>query len=63
MGDPDWTDRNVHDPGSPLLQLFAFLQEQLLFRAGSDPERRRRLIVFGVAAAVGLLWWWTRGDD
>jgi hypothetical protein len=58
MGEPNWTDANAHDPGTPLLQLFDFLQEQLVFRSTpKDAQRRRRLLAVGVAAAAGLLWW------
>jgi MYXO-CTERM domain-containing protein len=64
MGDPDRTDSNVHDPGTPLLQLFDFLQEQLVFRSTpEDAQRRRRLLAVGLAAAAGLLWWRRRRDD
>jgi hypothetical protein len=64
MADRDWTDANANDPGAPLLQLFDFLQEHAVFRAGSaSAERRRRLIAVGIAAAVGLLWWQARRDD
>jgi hypothetical protein len=60
MDQPGWVDRNVHDPGWPLLQLLTFLQEQLLSRTSG---RRRGLIAVGVATAVGLAWWRRRGDD
>jgi hypothetical protein len=64
MGRRDWTDDNAHDPGTPLLQLFDFLQEQLVFRSTpSDAQRRRRLLAVGVTAAVGLLWWRQRRVD
>jgi hypothetical protein len=64
MGGRDWTDANAHDPGTPLLQLFDFLQEQLVFRSTpKDAQRRRRLLAVGVAAAVGLLWWRRRRAD
>jgi hypothetical protein len=37
---PDWTDTNDHDPGVTLLNLFAWLTEQLLYRqSGADPQR------------------------
>jgi hypothetical protein len=32
---PDWTGGNVHDPGITLLELFAFLAENLLYRSGA----------------------------
>lgn len=61
MGQPDWTDLNEGDPGSPLVQVFGFLGDSLLFRADAR-ERRRRLAVVAVAAGLGLLWWSRRGD-
>ncbi len=39
---PDWTDHNDSDPGVTLLQLFAFLGEQLLYR--TPPPRAQRFI-------------------
>jgi len=41
---PDWTDRLDHDPGVTLLEVFAFLSEQLAFRSDQIPERGRRAI-------------------
>lgn len=35
---PEWTDRSVSDPGITLLELFAFLGENLLFRFNQIPE-------------------------
>ena len=37
-----WTDHNVHDPGITLIELFAFLVENLLYRVNRIPERHRR---------------------
>jgi predicted phage baseplate assembly protein len=39
---PDWTDHNIHDPGITLVELFAWLAEQLIYRANRIPERHRR---------------------
>src|SRR5438876_4893259 len=39
---PTWTDHNVHDPGIMLLELFAWLTEQLIYRANRVPERHVR---------------------
>jgi hypothetical protein len=39
---PDWTNFNQSDPGVTLLELFAFLTENLLYRANQIPERNRR---------------------
>jgi predicted phage baseplate assembly protein len=39
---PTWTDHNVHDPGVMLMELFAWLSEQLIYRANRVPERHVR---------------------
>jgi hypothetical protein len=38
---PEWTDHNPSDPGITLLELFAFLGENLLFRFNQIPETTR----------------------
>jgi hypothetical protein len=38
---PTWTDHNVHDPGVMLLELFAWLTEQGIYRLNQVPERHR----------------------
>jgi len=38
---PEWTDSNGTDPAVTLLELFASLSENLLYRAGEIPERGR----------------------
>src|ERR1043165_32683 len=35
---PEWTDHNASDPGITLLELFAFLGENLLYRFNQMPE-------------------------
>src|SRR3954470_2191648 len=35
---PEWTDHNAGDPGIALIELFAFLGENLLFRFNQIPE-------------------------
>src|SRR5918996_1143229 len=35
----EWTDHNASDPGITLLELFAFLGENLLYRFNQIPER------------------------
>lgn len=35
---PEWTDHNASDPGVTLVELFAFLGEQLLFQFNQIPE-------------------------
>jgi predicted phage baseplate assembly protein len=37
-----WTDHNYHDPGITLIELFAWLIEQLIYRANRVPERHLR---------------------
>ncbi len=39
---PEWTNFNDADPGITLLQLFAFLTENMLYRANQIPARNRR---------------------
>src|SRR5438093_6668667 len=39
---PEWTNHNDSDPGITVLQLFAFMTENLLYRANLIPERNRR---------------------
>jgi hypothetical protein len=48
---PGWTDFNDSDPGETLVEVFAFLSENLLYRAGEVPERAR---VPALRAAVAL---------
>ena len=38
---PEWTNFNESDPGITVVQLFAFLTENLLYRADRIPERNR----------------------
>ncbi len=38
---PEWTDHNASDPGITLIELFAFLGENLLFRFNQIPESTR----------------------
>jgi hypothetical protein len=38
---PEWTNFNDSDPGVTLLQLFAFMTENILYRANQIPERNR----------------------
>lgn len=38
---PEWTNFNSSDPGVTIVQLFAFLTENLIFRANQIPERNR----------------------
>jgi hypothetical protein len=59
---PEWTNFNKSDPGVTLIELFAFLTENLLYRANQIPERNRRkfLQLLGVplqpsSSAIGLV--------
>ena len=47
---PEWTNFNDSDPGVTLLQLFAFMTENLLYRSNRIPEANRRkfLTLLGV---------------
>lgn len=38
---PEWTNFNDSDPGVTLVQLFAFMTENLLYRSNQIPERNR----------------------
>ena len=35
---PEWTDHNVSDPGVTLIELFAYMAEQLIYRMNRVPE-------------------------
>lgn len=59
---PEWTNFNNSDPGVTLVQLFAFLTENLLYRANLSPERNRikflqllRMPLATATAARGLV--------
>ena len=59
---PEWTNFNKSDPGVTLIELFAFMTENLLYRANQIPERNRKkfLQLLGVplqpaSSAVGLV--------
>ena len=36
---PEWTDHNVHDPGVTLIEAFAYMTDQLLYRLNRVPDR------------------------
>ena len=36
---PEWTDHNVSDPGITLIETFAYLVDQVLYRLNRVPER------------------------
>ncbi len=62
---PEWTDHNVHDPGVTLIELFAYMTDQLLYRLNRVPDRHYTafLDLLGVrlfpptAAAAPLTFW------
>jgi len=39
---PEWTNFNKSDPGVTLIEVFAFMTENLLYRANQIPERNRK---------------------
>jgi hypothetical protein len=59
---PEWTNFNQGDPGVTLVQLFAFLTENLLYRTNLIPERNRtkflqllRVPLAAASPALGLV--------
>src|SRR6267142_4516291 len=59
---PEWTNFNKSDPGVTIIEIFAFLTENLLYRSNQIPERNRRkfLSLLGVplqpaSSAIGLV--------
>lgn len=62
---PEWTDHNVSDPGVTLVEAFAYITDQLLYRINRVPERDyvRFLELIGVrlfpptAARVAVTFW------
>jgi predicted phage baseplate assembly protein len=36
---PAWTDHNVHDPGVTLIELFAWMTDQIIYRLNRVPDR------------------------
>jgi predicted phage baseplate assembly protein len=47
---PEWTDHNVHDPGVTLVEVFAFIADQIIYRLNQVPDRNylRFLDLIGV---------------
>jgi predicted phage baseplate assembly protein len=50
---PEWTDHNVHDPGVTLIETFAFMVDQLMYRLNRVPDRL--YVTFLDLIGVGLL--------
>jgi predicted phage baseplate assembly protein len=48
---PEWSDHNVHDPGVTLIELFAWVTDQLVYRLNRVPDRNyiKFLELIGVA--------------
>lgn len=51
---PEWTGRNESDPGVTLVNVFAFLADNLLFRASQIPERVRAAALRAAASLSAL---------
>ena len=51
---PEWTEMNESDPGVTLVEVFAFLAENLLFRADQIPERGRATSLRAAAALAAI---------
>lgn len=64
---PEWTDHNVSDPGVTLIELFAWMTDQLVYRLNRVPERNyvKFLELVGVrlqpatAARGGVTFWFS----
>ncbi|MFL6124658.1 putative baseplate assembly protein [Actinophytocola sp.] len=62
---PEWTDHNVSDPGVTLIETFAYMTDQLLFRLNQVPDRLyvKFLELIGLrlipptAAQAGVTFW------
>ncbi len=62
---PDWTDHNVSDPGVTLIETFAYMTDQLIYRLNRVPDRNyiKFLELIGVrlfpptAATTGTTFW------
>jgi hypothetical protein len=60
---PGWTDAHESDPGVTLLELLAFLGEEL--DAGARKRRRRRAVAIAALASLASLLvavWWRRRE-
>lgn len=68
---PEWTDHNVSDPGVTLIETFAMLTDQLLYRLNRVPDRHyvKFLELFGVelfppnAARTEVTFWLSAARD
>src|SRR5437879_7260937 len=64
-GAPEWTDHNVSDPGVTLIEAFAQMVDQLIYRLNRVPDRHyiKFLDLLGVqlfppTAATGTVTFW-----
>ena len=67
---PEWTDHNVSDPGVTLIELFAWMTDQLLYRVNRVPDRNyvKFLELIGIrlfppSAARGQVTFWLSGPQ
>ena len=68
---PEWTDHNVSDPGITMIEAFAHMVDQLLYRVNQIPDRSYLafLDLMGVelfapsAARVPVTFWLTAPQD
>jgi predicted phage baseplate assembly protein len=68
---PEWSDHNVSDPGITLIETFAYMTDQLLYRLNRVPDRNyvRFLDLIGVklfpptAASTGVTFWLSAPQD
>ena len=52
---PEWTDHNASDPGITLIQLFAYLAEQIGYRLNRVPEKNHVELLKPLGVAVTRL--------
>jgi len=68
---PEWTDHNVHDPGVTLIELFAWMTDQVIYRLNRVPDKVyiKFLELLGVrlfpptAARAPVTLWLTASQD
>src|SRR5438093_1873674 len=67
---PEWTDHNVSDPGVTLIETFAWMTDQVLYRLNRVPERNyvKFLELIGVrlfppTAARAAITFWLAGPQ
>jgi predicted phage baseplate assembly protein len=68
---PEWTDHNVSDPGVTLIETFAYMMDQLIYRLNRVPDRNyiKFLELIGVrlfpptAASTAITFWLSAPQD